>query len=215
MALFLAVVWYGSTPNFVLFGVIHGLGVMVVRMYGDALKTVLGRDGMKQYLGSASGRDRYYHQLRVFCILVLPAWGAVRGGPASDRPAQSDRLGARRVGRNPRRVCRDSDSGGQVPLIVLFPATFPADGWLNDPVGIWALRATVLQDRHHRGVASAIDDCPIRVLVSLKRDWRSPLGDDTLSVSQQQVPPAWKENAIWTGISDSTPTRQAARSGCS
>ena len=27
-------------------------------------------------------------------------------------------------------------------------------------------------DRHHRGMASAIDDCPVRVLVSLKRGGR-------------------------------------------
>ena len=37
--------------------------------------------------------------------------------------------------------------------------------------------------RHHRGMATAIDDCPVRVLVSLKRGWRSPLEAYTLRLA--------------------------------
>ncbi len=36
------------------------------------------------------------------------------------------------------------------------------------------------QDWHHRGMASAIDDWPVGVPVSLKRGWRSPLEAYTL-----------------------------------
>ena len=41
---------------------------------------------------------------------------------------------------------------------------------------VLSLRLAVMGlTRHHRGMASAIDDCPVRVLASLKRGWHSPL----------------------------------------
>ncbi len=52
--------------------------------------------------------------------------------------------------------------------------------------------------RHHRGMASAIDDCPVRVLVSLKRDWRSPLKDDTPVVISTAGSPSTEGERQWT-----------------
>ncbi|MFI5351167.1 MAG: MBOAT family O-acyltransferase, partial [Elusimicrobiota bacterium] len=49
-ALFVAGVWHGSTWNFVLFGVVHGLGVAAASVYADALRARLGADGVKRYL---------------------------------------------------------------------------------------------------------------------------------------------------------------------
>lgn len=56
VALFLAGVWHGPTWNFVVFGVIHGVGVATVRWYGDRLRAILGRQGWKSYLAHAGAR---------------------------------------------------------------------------------------------------------------------------------------------------------------
>ncbi len=50
LSLFLAGVWHGSTVNFAVFGFIHGIGAMVVQIYGDLLKSQLGRAGFHRYL---------------------------------------------------------------------------------------------------------------------------------------------------------------------
>ncbi len=49
LSLFLAGVWHGSTANFAIFGLIHGIGAMIVEMYGDLLKWAFGREGYKRY----------------------------------------------------------------------------------------------------------------------------------------------------------------------
>ncbi len=56
LSLFLAGVWHGSTWNFVIFGLIHGIGVVAVDMYGRMLQTRLGRDGLARYQGLAAPR---------------------------------------------------------------------------------------------------------------------------------------------------------------
>jgi D-alanyl-lipoteichoic acid acyltransferase DltB (MBOAT superfamily) len=50
MALFLAGVWHGTTENFVMFGLLNGVGAAVARMYGDGLRGLLGRKGLHAYL---------------------------------------------------------------------------------------------------------------------------------------------------------------------
>ena len=50
LSLFLAGVWHGSTMNFAIFGLIHGLGAMAGQVYGDFLKWRLGRAGYQRYL---------------------------------------------------------------------------------------------------------------------------------------------------------------------
>jgi alginate O-acetyltransferase complex protein AlgI len=48
-ALFLAGLWHGSTSGFAVFGLLHGIGVATNRMYGDGLKSWLGRAGVQRY----------------------------------------------------------------------------------------------------------------------------------------------------------------------
>ncbi|MBI3684532.1 MAG: hypothetical protein HY235_29520 [Acidobacteria bacterium] len=55
-ALFLAGLWHGSTWNFAIFGLIHGVGVMATQIYGDALRAVFGRAGVKKYMASSWAR---------------------------------------------------------------------------------------------------------------------------------------------------------------
>jgi len=50
VALFLAGVWHGSTSNFAVFGLLHGLGVAATMIYGDLLSRRLGRAGVKRYM---------------------------------------------------------------------------------------------------------------------------------------------------------------------
>ena len=49
LSIFLAGVWHGSTWNFLVFGLIHGLGVLSARVYADMLKKILGQQRMKAY----------------------------------------------------------------------------------------------------------------------------------------------------------------------
>lgn len=53
---FIAGVWHGSTWNFIIFGLIHGFGVAVTRIYGDILKSLLGRSGLKNYYKNSAIR---------------------------------------------------------------------------------------------------------------------------------------------------------------
>ncbi|MFQ5698560.1 MAG: MBOAT family O-acyltransferase [Myxococcota bacterium] len=48
-ALLLAGIWHGSTWNFVIFGAIHGAGVAATRIWGDALRSLFGREGARRY----------------------------------------------------------------------------------------------------------------------------------------------------------------------
>lgn len=50
LALFLAGIWHGSTWNFFVFGLIHGIGIAATQIYGDILKFILGRSGYKRYV---------------------------------------------------------------------------------------------------------------------------------------------------------------------
>jgi D-alanyl-lipoteichoic acid acyltransferase DltB (MBOAT superfamily) len=51
-ALFLAGIWHGSTWNFVVFGVIHGIGVAANQIYADVLKRQLGAAGFRRYIAN-------------------------------------------------------------------------------------------------------------------------------------------------------------------
>jgi len=48
-ALLLAGIWHGSSWNFVVFGLVHGLGVAAARVWTDTLKQRLGRRGLQRY----------------------------------------------------------------------------------------------------------------------------------------------------------------------
>lgn len=50
VALFLAGVWHGTTENFVVFGLLNGVGAAVARMYGDGLRRLLGHKRFQAYL---------------------------------------------------------------------------------------------------------------------------------------------------------------------
>ena len=50
VALFLAGVWHGTTHNFVVFGLLNGVGAAVARMYGDGLRRLLGHKRFHAYL---------------------------------------------------------------------------------------------------------------------------------------------------------------------
>jgi D-alanyl-lipoteichoic acid acyltransferase DltB (MBOAT superfamily) len=52
IALFLAGVWHGSTWNFVVFGVLHGCGVSIAKMWEEHIIRTKGRPGLKSYLKS-------------------------------------------------------------------------------------------------------------------------------------------------------------------
>jgi len=62
LALFLAGVWHGSTAGFAVFGAIHGIGAATNQVYGDTLRSWLGREGFNKYL-----KNRFY---RVAAILL-------------------------------------------------------------------------------------------------------------------------------------------------
>lgn len=50
VAMFLAGVWHGATSNFVVFGLLHGLGVSVTKVWEITLVRRLGRPGYRKYL---------------------------------------------------------------------------------------------------------------------------------------------------------------------
>jgi len=50
VAFFLAGIWHGATTNFVVFGLLHGLGVSVAKMWETRLVKRRGRAGYKKYL---------------------------------------------------------------------------------------------------------------------------------------------------------------------
>jgi hypothetical protein len=62
LSLFIAGAWHGSTAGFMVFGAIHGLGAATNQLYGDTLKSWLGREGFSRYL-----KNRFY---RVVAILL-------------------------------------------------------------------------------------------------------------------------------------------------
>lgn len=44
--------WHGSTLNYLVFGILHGFGVVATQVYSGALKARLGRAGIKKYMSS-------------------------------------------------------------------------------------------------------------------------------------------------------------------
>lgn len=50
VAFFLAGVWHGSTFNWVIFGLLHGAGVSVAKIWETVMTRRLGRKGFKEYL---------------------------------------------------------------------------------------------------------------------------------------------------------------------
>ena len=63
--------------------------------------------------------------------------------------------------------------------------------WLTVPVPISSTPGTG-QDRHHRGMASATADCPVRGLRSSEGDCRSPVGEGTQRCITRGVSPQQK-----------------------
>jgi D-alanyl-lipoteichoic acid acyltransferase DltB (MBOAT superfamily) len=52
LALFLAGVWHGATWNFVVFGVLNGIGVSAAKLWENVLIARYGRPGLRRYLSS-------------------------------------------------------------------------------------------------------------------------------------------------------------------
>lgn len=50
VAFLLAGIWHGSTMNFVVFGLLHGIGVSAVKLWETVLVKRVGRQGLKRYL---------------------------------------------------------------------------------------------------------------------------------------------------------------------
>jgi D-alanyl-lipoteichoic acid acyltransferase DltB (MBOAT superfamily) len=53
IALFLAGIWHGATWNFVIFGVLNGIGVAAAKLWESIIVARSGRQGLKRYLASA------------------------------------------------------------------------------------------------------------------------------------------------------------------
>lgn len=53
VALFLAGVWHGATWNFVIFGVLNGIGVAAAKLWENIIVAGYGRKGLRTYLASA------------------------------------------------------------------------------------------------------------------------------------------------------------------
>jgi alginate O-acetyltransferase complex protein AlgI len=62
LAMFLACVWHGATDGFVIFGVLNGLGAAATRIYGDVLRSTLGRSGLHAYMHNRA--------VRIFAIVI-------------------------------------------------------------------------------------------------------------------------------------------------
>ena len=50
LSLFIAGMWHGATWNFVMFGLVHGVGVAGTQMYGRSLRSVIGPSGVSRYM---------------------------------------------------------------------------------------------------------------------------------------------------------------------
>lgn len=69
VSLFLAGLWHGSTWNFVVFGLLHGIGVSAAKLWENHIVKRRGRSGLKRYL--ASGRLRLVAVLASFHFTCL------------------------------------------------------------------------------------------------------------------------------------------------
>ena len=63
-ALLLAGIWHGSTADFAVFGAIHGLGAATNQIYGDSLRSWLGRERFRAY-----NRSRLIHWLAILTTI--------------------------------------------------------------------------------------------------------------------------------------------------
>jgi alginate O-acetyltransferase complex protein AlgI len=52
IAFFFAGIWHGSTKNFVIYGLLHGLGVSVAKLWENGIVRYAGRSGLRTYLKS-------------------------------------------------------------------------------------------------------------------------------------------------------------------
>jgi D-alanyl-lipoteichoic acid acyltransferase DltB (MBOAT superfamily) len=52
VALFLAGVWHGATWNFVVFGLLNGVGVSAAKLWENAILARSGRRGLREYLAA-------------------------------------------------------------------------------------------------------------------------------------------------------------------
>ena len=62
IALFLTGIWHGSTWNFVIFGLLNGIGVSAAKLWENWLIKRYGRQGLRAYLGSS--------RIRVLAIIA-------------------------------------------------------------------------------------------------------------------------------------------------
>ena len=76
IALFIAGVWHGSTLNWVIFGLLNGLGVAAAKLWENYLIRRRGRAGLRKYLASrrirAAAIVANIH-FACFTILFFPA----------------------------------------------------------------------------------------------------------------------------------------------
>ena len=56
IAFVLAGLWHGSTPNFIFYGMLHGIGVSANKAWELFLIDKRGRKGLKQYMASPTIR---------------------------------------------------------------------------------------------------------------------------------------------------------------
>lgn len=71
VALFLTGIWHGSTWNFVIFGLLNGLGVAAAKLWENHLVTRRGRPGLKQYLARPGIRRlAIFGTLNFVCLTI-------------------------------------------------------------------------------------------------------------------------------------------------
>ena len=80
MSLLLAGIWHGATWNFVLFGLVHGVGVASAQIYGQSLRSVVGAAGVRRYL-----QNRWITGLAVFGTFHYVCFGFMFFAPGLSR----------------------------------------------------------------------------------------------------------------------------------
>ena len=80
MSLLLAGIWHGATWNFVLFGLVHGVGVASAQIYGQSLRSVVGSAGVRRYL-----QNRWITGLAVFGTFHYVCFGFMFFAPGLSR----------------------------------------------------------------------------------------------------------------------------------
>lgn len=80
VSLFLAGIWHGSTWNFVLFGLVHGIGVAGTQAYGQTLRSAIGPAGVRSYL-----QNRWITALAVLVTFHYVCFGFLFFAPGLER----------------------------------------------------------------------------------------------------------------------------------